>query len=225
MSRLKQYINFQNIITIILFIGIIFIYKNFLDVNNKLNRYEEYMSERTGNLIRSAGYGVKESKEILEEIVSSSKIDEIQLVNLRSNNVDLVKCIHELHYLNNRVINEEPKVSLRYIDMLSFLDRIKFSGSFCDYCFDKDNIKEKILTEKELAKFEILKTITNDYSNIFNDGLIYFSTELHRFSDSPYFHIDYNEEIKKGIEIIKKICDYNLRSPYRQDLYNFRNDE
>lgn len=52
------------------------------------------------------------------------------------------------------------------------------------------------------------------------DELIYFSTEIYEIppNDSPYYHIDYNVQIGKGIEIIKKICNYNLNSQYREEL-------
>lgn len=226
MIKIKKHINFYNIVIIILFLSIVILTKTYFETKYRLDKYEEYTSEKVGNLIRPAAYGIMESEDILREVIKSGEINEHQFQSLYADNIELIKCLHELHYFKFRVLELYcHSGGLRYIDIQGLLNKIKYSAGFCDVHYDRNNIKKKKLSDDELEIFKIVKKVMNDYSNIFNDEQNYFivTGECHSsWDNSPYYHLDYGKEIEKGLKFIEEICTYNFNSPYRRDIENLR---
>lgn len=187
-----------------------------IKVVSKLKKYEDYHSQKVGNSIRPAASNAIKSKNILEEIVKNKKIDENQYQELEVGQLTSLRDLHELRYFANRVINTKKKYDIPsdYIDFLNYLRRFKYDNEFSNRKFDYTNPKEKILTSQELEKFQIMKLVMTDYSNIFIKGLSDYKTgELE--NSKHFYDYEYNMNNEKWILVLEKIFQYNRDSQYK----------
>lgn len=204
---------------LILIVLLIFTISYNIKVTTKLERYEDYMSERIGNLVRPAACDIIESKEVLKEIAASGKINQIQYIELRTANSNFNKNLSELRQFANKVISKDEKYDLTpiYLNFWRFLEEIKFNAEFSDIDLDYENPKEKILTDEELRKFKIMERIINDYSNIFIEGLNDYRTGKLENSHHLY-DIEYNVRSERWILVLEEICKYNFNSQYKDEF-------
>ncbi|MFW5891396.1 MAG: hypothetical protein ACOCUI_04175 [bacterium] len=218
MQNLFNKRNIMILIILLIIISLVSLFYN-IEVVAKLKRYEDYHSQEIGNSTRSAASSSISSKNILERVVKDEKINENQYQELENDQRILVVELFGLRYFANRVIdsNKQYDIPSDYMKFLYYLERFKYENDFLSGKFDHKNPKVKILTNEELKKFQIMKIVMTEYSDIFVNDLGDYKTGKLDNSSNLYEN-DYNVNNEKWILVLEQIFQYNQNSQYKDEF-------
>lgn len=186
-------------------------------VISKQIKYERYLSNEIRNTFIPMINGILDSQDILEEIIETERISQVQYKILLNSYKDFTVGCGDLRYIINQVNPRDYEYFNRGIQLDIYYYLQMFGYEMNLHYGIIENIEFKELTNEELKKFKIIREVTGDYSDIFIKELGDTKTgEVTNNEGKSYYEYDINDE--KWILVLQEIFKYNRESKYKDEF-------